>query len=47
MWWIIGLITLFIVCVVVLQRRGAGAGDPNYRPPDERPEFYQPGGGGA
>ena len=47
MWWLSGLIALFIVCLVILQRRGSGSGDPNYRPPEERHEFYQPPGGGA
>jgi hypothetical protein len=48
MWWIIALIALLVVCIVVLQRRGTGSGDPNYRPPEGRSDFPTfPGGAGG
>ena len=46
MWWIIAVIALLVFCIVVLQWRGAGSGDPNYRPPRGESDFPTfPGGG--
>ena len=32
LWWILAIVAVFVVLVVVLQRRGAGSGDPNHVP---------------
>jgi len=50
-WWLILIVVaaLIVWMVVALNRRGAGAGDPNYRPEDPRhgEQFGGPGGAGG
>jgi hypothetical protein len=46
MWWVYVLVLIAVIAVlfVVLKRRGAGAGDPDYQPDDPRRSTQQLGG---